>query len=92
MVLLRPGRLGYGAPARRAPRCGHDGGEDLPPSGIGPDDPFAVVFSSGTTCRPKGCLHTFNTYCASARLMGEAYHCTDTDVQFGPSSPTARGW
>jgi cyclohexanecarboxylate-CoA ligase len=62
--------------------------EDLPPSGIGPDDPFAVVFSSGTTSRPKGCLHTFNTYCASARLMGEAYHYTDADVQFGPSPVT----
>ena len=68
--------------------AGHDGGEDLPPSGIGPDDPFAVVFSSGTTSRPKGCLHTFNTYCASARLMGEAYHYTDADVQFGPSPVT----
>ena len=68
--------------------AGNDGGEDLPPSGIGPDDPFAVVFSSGTTSRPKGCLHTFNTYCASARLMGEAYHYTDADVQFGPSPVT----
>jgi cyclohexanecarboxylate-CoA ligase len=68
--------------------AGDDGGEDLPPSGIGPDDPFAVVFSSGTTSRPKGCLHTFNTYCASARLMGEAYHYTDADVQFGPSPVT----
>jgi cyclohexanecarboxylate-CoA ligase len=65
-----------------------NGGEDLPASGIGPDDPFAVVFSSGTTSRPKGCLHTFNTYCASARLMGEAYHYTDADVQFGPSPVT----
>jgi len=68
--------------------AGNDGGENLPPSGIGPDDPFAVVFSSGTTSRPKGCLHTFNTYCASARLMGEAYHYTDADVQFGPSPVT----
>ncbi|MGH3172238.1 MAG: AMP-binding protein, partial [Streptosporangiaceae bacterium] len=66
----------------------NDAGEDLPPSGIGPDDPFAVVFSSGTTSRPKGCLHTFNTYCASARLMGEAYHYTAADVQFGPSPVT----
>jgi cyclohexanecarboxylate-CoA ligase len=68
--------------------AGSGGGEDLPASGIGPDDPFAVVFSSGTTSRPKGCLHTFNTYCASARLMGEAYHYTDADVQFGPSPVT----
>ena len=57
----------------------------LPPAEHGPDDPFGIVFSSGTTSRAKGCVHTFNTLAASARLQGENYRYSDRDVQFGPS-------
>jgi cyclohexanecarboxylate-CoA ligase len=64
------------------------GDGQLPGPGAGPDDPFVIVFSSGTTSRPKGCLHTFNTYCAGARLLGQAWRYTADDVQFGPSPVT----
>jgi acyl-CoA synthetase (AMP-forming)/AMP-acid ligase II len=57
-------------------------------SPAGPDDPFLIVFSSGTTSRPKGCLHTFNTYCAGARLLGQVWRYTADDIQFGPSPVT----
>jgi acyl-coenzyme A synthetase/AMP-(fatty) acid ligase len=53
-----------------------------PPS---PDDPFVIVYTSGTTSRPKGCVHTFNTYCAGARALVGPFGYTDSDVQFGPS-------
>ena len=53
-----------------------------PPS---PDDPFVIVYTSGTTSRPKGCVHTFNTYCAGARALVGPFGYTETDVQFGPS-------
>lgn len=56
--------------------------------GPSPDDAFVVVFSSGTTSRPKGCLHTFNTMACGARLLGKGWHYTDEDVQFGPSPVT----
>jgi acyl-coenzyme A synthetase/AMP-(fatty) acid ligase len=56
--------------------------------GVGPDDPFVIVFSSGTTARPKGCLHTFNTMACGARLLGRGWGYSDTDVQFGPSPVT----
>jgi cyclohexanecarboxylate-CoA ligase len=51
----------------------------------GPDDPFVIVYTSGTTSRPKGCVHTFNTYCAGARSLVGPFGYTESDVQFGPS-------
>lgn len=53
-----------------------------------PDDPFVIVYTSGTTSRPKGCVHTFNTYCSGARSLTPAFGYTDSDVQFGPSPIT----
>ena len=55
---------------------------DAPPSA---DDPFVIVYTSGTTSRPKGCVHTFNTYCAGSRALVGPFGYNETDVQFGPS-------
>lgn len=57
-------------------------------SGAGPDDAFAMVFTSGTTSQAKGCLHTFNTLATSARIQAENYRYSERDVQFGPSPVT----
>lgn len=62
-------------------------GQELP-AGAGPDDAFAMVFTSGTTSQAKGCLHTFNTLATSARIQAENYRYTESDVQFGPSPVT----
>jgi acyl-CoA synthetase len=51
----------------------------------GPDEPFVIVYTSGTTSRSKGCVHTFNTYCAGARALIAPFGYTESDVQFGPS-------
>ncbi|GAB3002816.1 AMP-binding protein [Amycolatopsis acidiphila] len=56
--------------------------------GAGPDDHFVIVYSSGTTSRPKGCLHTFNTMACGSRLLAKGFGYTDADVQFGPSPVT----
>ncbi|HEX6492495.1 MAG TPA: AMP-binding protein, partial [Candidatus Dormibacteraeota bacterium] len=53
-----------------------------------PDDGFLIVYTSGTTSRPKGCFHTFNTLRASASAIIEALGYTEWDVQFGPSPVT----
>lgn len=55
---------------------------------VHPDDPFVIVYTSGTTSRPKGCLHTFNTYASGARALAVAFGHTESDVQFGPSPIT----
>ena len=79
-----PGTVGYAdLTAAGAPAGGAADG-----TGPGPDDPFVIVFSSGTTSRPKGCLHTFNTMACGARLLGEAWEYSASDVQFGPSPVT----
>jgi acyl-coenzyme A synthetase/AMP-(fatty) acid ligase len=51
----------------------------------GPNEPFVIVYTSGTTSRSKGCVHTFNTYCSGARALIAPFGYTETDVQFGPS-------
>lgn len=56
--------------------------------GSGPDDPYLIVYTSGTTARPKGCLHTFNTLRASATAIAVSLDYTQDDVQFGPSPIT----
>ncbi|MBZ5738375.1 AMP-binding protein [Nocardioides mangrovi] len=53
-----------------------------------PDDPFLIVYTSGTTSRPKGCFHTFNTIRASAAAIRASLDYGRDDVQFGPSPVT----
>jgi acyl-coenzyme A synthetase/AMP-(fatty) acid ligase len=53
-----------------------------------PDDGFLIVYTSGTTSRPKGCFHSFNTVRASAEAILKSLDYTDQDVQFGPSPIT----
>lgn len=53
-----------------------------------PDDPFMIVYTSGTTSRPKGCFHTFNTLRASSAAIAEALNYSADDAQFGPSPVT----
>lgn len=53
-----------------------------------PDDGFLIVYTSGTTSRPKGCFHTFNAIRASADAIRTSLDYGADDVQFGPSPVT----
>jgi acyl-CoA synthetase (AMP-forming)/AMP-acid ligase II len=56
--------------------------------GAAPDDGFLIIYTSGTTARPKGCFHTVNTLRATARAMATSLNYSENDVQFGPSPIT----
>jgi cyclohexanecarboxylate-CoA ligase len=46
---------------------------DLDGRELGPDDPYMVLFTSGTTGEPKGALHTQNTLYAAIRAEAEIF-------------------
>jgi cyclohexanecarboxylate-CoA ligase len=50
-----------------------------------PDDPAAVIFTSGTGADPKGALHTHNTLGACLSSTAETFGLTGTDSVFNPS-------
>jgi acyl-CoA synthetase (AMP-forming)/AMP-acid ligase II len=49
------------------------------------DDGCLIVYTSGTTSRPKGCYHTFNTIHSNAFAMSRRLRITPEDVFFNPS-------
>ncbi|MGH3472701.1 MAG: AMP-binding protein, partial [Nocardioidaceae bacterium] len=52
----------------------------------GSDQPHVIGYTSGTESRPKGCLHTWNTYGFSARgLAHSILRLTAEDTVFMPS-------
>jgi cyclohexanecarboxylate-CoA ligase len=49
-----------------------------------PDDPFLILFTSGTTGENKGAMHSQNTLYAAVRGFSEALGLDDTLVKFTP--------
>jgi acyl-CoA synthetase (AMP-forming)/AMP-acid ligase II len=59
---------------------GDDAGESFPPRD--PDEPAMVFFTSGTTSRPKGVIHSRNTLGVAARNYADAAHNTEDEAFF----------
>lgn len=49
---------------------------------LGPDDPYLVLFTSGTTSEPKGVLHSQNTLYAAVRGEADAFGLDETLVMY----------
>jgi len=88
IVVRADGSLPRDAIALEALFAGDAAGPGELGAGAGPDEPFVIVFSSGTTARPKGCLHTFNTFGCGSRQLAQAFGYSCDDIQFNPSPIT----
>jgi acyl-CoA synthetase len=51
----------------------------------GPDDVYLIGFTSGTESRPKGCVHTWNTYSFTPRQCALIYDVRQDDVELALS-------
>ncbi len=52
----------------------------LPEAAVDRDDPCLMLYSSGTTGRPKGVVHTHANLASSLRALGAAWRFTPDDV------------
>ena len=61
--------------------------DDGPPLDVerSPDDPMLLMFTSGTTARPKGVLHTHNTLDYENRSIIDVFGLDENDTVFMPS-------
>ncbi|OLT23247.1 hypothetical protein BJF79_02275 [Actinomadura sp. CNU-125] len=53
---------------------------DLRGRELGPDEPYLILFTSGTTGEPKGVLHSQNTLYAPIRGEAEVFDLDGTDI------------
>jgi len=56
--------------------------DDAAPSPRDPDEPSMVIFTSGTTSRPKGVVHSFNTMLVASRNYVDSARLTAADNLF----------
>ncbi|MDR0786726.1 MAG: AMP-binding protein [Gemmatimonadota bacterium] len=61
-------------------------GRPLPPVEVDPDNPFAIVYTSGTMGKPKGVTLTHTNLLSSALASADALRLVPEDVVFGVTS------
>ena len=65
-------------------RAGRAGGRGLEAIAVGPDDPVEMLYTSGTTGEPKGCLLTHRNMYFKCRVYTELHRWTSEDRYLVP--------
>jgi acyl-CoA synthetase (AMP-forming)/AMP-acid ligase II len=52
--------------------------------GLGPDDPLLVMYTSGTTAHPKGCILTNGSLVRNANAIADRFEVPEDDVWWDP--------
>ena len=58
--------------------------DDAPPVVVTPADPMILLYTSGTTSRPRGCVHTHGAYAALGENLVERLRLTPDDHFWTP--------
>lgn len=89
IAIVRPGATVLPEGVREFDELFVAGNVDDLDAGLGPtagaDEGALLVYTSGTTARPKGCFHSFNTMHAGAKTVMQKLRVSSDDVVFNPS-------
>jgi fatty-acyl-CoA synthase len=84
VVVATPELVGLAGPGAVTPAdlVGEPG--DAPDVVVTPDDPMVLLYTSGTTSRPRGCVHTHGAYAALGENLVERLRLTPDDRFWTP--------
>lgn len=83
-VVASPELLSLAGAGALTPEELADPGRDAPVVEVGPDDPMILLYTSGTTSRPRGCVHTHGAYAALGENLVERLRLTSDDRFWTP--------